>query len=510
MRNLSSCRLGWFLCVWLGLGGCSPDCPKGSTRQGSACVPANDAAVADGTQTSPSLGSDKNKDAGPGAGKAQPTASGVAGRGGVSAAHGGSGSAAVGGALPNSAGTTAPPSGGNGSPGGVSSNPAGGQSGATPPPKTGPCTGSPGQNTCDDLTLLQCDANGDIAMQEACSSAINCQIGLVAGKCAVCNPGTFMCDGTTLNKCGDAGQYTLADTCDSAALCREAAGACTDMVCTPNTNSCAANGSLQTCSADGAKFDTTLPCPNTCDAKNGKCFDCMPGTKSCQGDTLLSCSSAGMQVSSACGGATPRCLTNKCVACLDSTDCVQTNECVPTVCDTDLHSCVASSAKPAGSPCGTNMVCNDLGICSSCGNGKVDLGENCDPKASEWANAGDRCDAALCRISDKVYTESSSSVCSANANACWPGAAWACAAFTLECTRACSGPGDDSCVTSSFHGSCESFAYMGTTLTGCFITCPSGSINCPPPMVCTSVPDAPDFHFCGLQPYPTMTTTPAP
>jgi hypothetical protein len=378
---------------------------------------------------------------------------------------------------------------------------AGGQSGSASAPKTGVCANSPGQNVCDDVTLYQCDANGDASAHEDCQSAMLCAIGLPSGKCAVCNPGTFKCDGATLNKCGDDGQYTMTDMCSSPALCKEAAGACTEMVCTPNSKSCGSDGSLQTCSADGSKIASSVACPNTCDAKNGKCFDCMPGSKMCVGDQLQTCSASGMQSTTTCGGTTPRCLGNKCVACVADNDCPQTNECIPNMCDKATNRCVPSTAKPAGTRCGTNMVCNDLGLCTGCGNGMTEpeLGENCDPKDPGWVNSGDRCDKTTCRITDRIYTEPGA--CSQNGNACWPNGTWACAAGALECTTPCEGF-EDRCVTNTFKGKCLTVTWMNRQLIGCFIPC-QNSIDCPPPMVCTNTPDDLNTKFCGLQEFPT-------
>jgi len=69
------------------------------------------------------------------------------------------------------------------------------------------------------------------------------------------------------------------EKCASADLCKDNAGACTQMVCTPNAKTCDASGNLLSCNAGGTDFANREACGvGLCDAANGRCNKCMPGT----------------------------------------------------------------------------------------------------------------------------------------------------------------------------------------------------------------------------------------
>ncbi|MET0390762.1 MAG: hypothetical protein ABW321_32615 [Polyangiales bacterium] len=379
---------------------------------------------------------------------------------------------------------------------------------------TGPCANAAGRAVCDAATLLSCDAAGvPTGAPLACESAMYCELGLAAGACAICNPGSFKCEGRTLSLCKPEGQYMQLDTCASEALCKEAAGACTEMVCTPNDKVCGADGSLLTCNADGSELMPGMRCENGCDAMNSKCFDCLPGAKQCQDGTsnLLTCSAEGVPSSAACSGETPRCVGDKCVACIASNDCPQTDDCVPTICD-GANRCVPDRPRQAGTRCGNNGICDDRGECTQCGNGVIDAEENCDPAHPAWMNDSERrCDPSACLVTELVYA-TRSQCAQPNpppGNACWPGAGWACALGGLQCVTPCTAGNDAPCRTTTERGSCETVYLDMQPYTGCFITCrDDNNLDCPRGMVCTSVPGD-SVSFCALQEWP-MPPSPMP
>lgn len=96
--------------------------------------------------------------------------------------------------------------------------------------------------------------------------------------------------------------------------------------------------------------------------------------------------------------------------CTTDTECGDSNACNGTETCTN-HVCKAGTVPAEGASCGTGMVCH-ASTCTSitCGDGKVDTGEECDDGAKN-GTAGDPCNAT-CHFSCKADTDCS------NNNAC--------------------------------------------------------------------------------------------
>jgi hypothetical protein len=87
-------------------------------------------------------------------------------------------------------------------------------------------------------------------------------------------------------------QSALVSDCGNAARCDAAGGACVAPICTPGTVSCD-GARLLTCSADGSAFTDTASCASAalCDARAGSCRPpaCAPNERRCEGAQLLLC-----------------------------------------------------------------------------------------------------------------------------------------------------------------------------------------------------------------------------
>ena len=317
------------------------------------------------------------------------------------------------------------------------------------------CLGSAGQAVCDGTTLYLCNPDGTQADQRTCGSARQCQAGIAARDCAACSPGDYRCSAAKLERCTDDGQgWSLANTCDSVGLCNASAHACTKSACLPNTFTCVGDA-LRKCKDDQTGFDDPQPCaPGTCDSNRGECLSCVPGKKSCDGATALTCNADGSsQEQRACTGTTPHCSPGNgaCVECTSDGECQSpTQACRAASCNLGTGVCEQQSAAEGSdcalpglsggrcngqgscveclddshcegklgrsrcnalsdlcSACATDDDCDTdnfkgcslLGQCvdvAGCGNRVVDVlaGEECDPTAPEWSTL--TCDPSTC------------------------------------------------------------------------------------------------------------------
>jgi hypothetical protein len=365
----------------------------------------------------------------------------------------------------------------------------------------GPCAGHGDESFCDDATMHHCAASAEAGPAEKCMSAALCQVGATSGACAVCVPGTFQCEGVMLNQCTDAGQYMPAMECASADLCKEDAGACLDMQCMPNSVTCSSDGkTLKTCNADGSEFASEEPCGAPgCNQTLKQCNVCMPGAKSCSGNSLTTCSTDGqgmMEMECAARGgecATSMCRNNacvagvmtvgtacsagkcdatgKCVECITGADCPDPGPCNTKTCS--LGKC-GMQPKASGTTCpGDGMICDGRGGCmhKPCGNGVLDPGEACDPNPTTDPQ---RFCTASCKWRNAQYA-----ACSfANGTSCPvnSGQGWFCGP-NGACSHSCSESSD--CKTETGYGNCIAFGNSGLN---CAISCGS----CPNGLKCVS------------------------
>jgi hypothetical protein len=155
------------------------------------------------------------------------------------------------------------------------------------------------------------------------------------------------------------------------------------------------------------------------------------------------------------------------VQCTASNQCRGGTECAPATCDSS-GMCV-NPPKAARQRCATG-VCDDSGRCvecwvdddctggefavcqgdhcvngPGCGNGELEVGEECDPKMPGWDTT--TCDSQ-CRT--LVYA-----ACDFNAGGPCP-AGWFCGPHG-GCSKACSGPNSNECSFPGYDGACRRF-----------------------------------------------------
>lgn len=486
-----------------GLASCADvECPSGTMEIGGNCVMPSSTEMGDTASSEPRSTAGADSQA---ASTAAPDAtSGGNPRPGVGAGgSGGTSDGAVGMSPPVAAGEKTPnESEKNPSDGGVSDavNGAGADASAEQPAE-GPCRDNPGLTLCDGAALIACNINGSADSTEMCKDEMLCQVGLSIGKCATCNPGTFVCEDAALSEC-QSGEYVVIDHCPSAALCSEAAGACSEMVCKPNLKSCASNGDLKTCNADGSEFANVESCgANLCDAKNSRCNECVPNSSTCEGDAAVRCNADGQGTQRESCSPMNECYTASCKsgACRDSPKARGTS-CRQGVCD-GSGTCVACLQD---SDCESNEACkNRECVQKTCSERSLDIaaGENCDPDSPQYRNVPKgSCDPDKCQITDKIYQASCTS--SAGGAPVWTDSEWYCNGVGTP-AKYCT-PGDDApCRTTSGHGKCLTYGTQNAPadrLYLCGIPCP----DCPSGTSCHEVADG--ASTCGHHDavYPTM------
>lgn len=379
-------------------------CPEGTTAVGGACKSASSGMQSGGQGSSPNAQSgdpgvagSQPKAAAGGSGNTGPVATKTAGgAGNTSLASAGrsanagtgspsapisAGSAATSTQSPSMAGsgasgsadwhTDVPAAGASagqdgssqGVPSGMNGNAPGAGTGASAPmAPLGVCAMNANQTICEGEVMHHCSADGQSTAPETCMSPTLCQLGVPSSACAVCNPGTFKCTGAKLEKCNDAGQYEFGATCATAALCKEESGQCTEMVCQPGKKTCAPDGTIQTCNTDGSAQSPGDRCgQDLCDARNGTCYKCKPGSVTCSGKNAVTCSSDGSTT-------TPK-------------TCESQNDCVVASCS-DGVGCMSGSYQPAKTRCTSSggAQCDGTGHCVECMDSSVCGQKKCGPK----------------------------------------------------------------------------------------------------------------------------------
>lgn len=306
-----------------------------------------------------------------------------------------------------------------------------------------PCRGRTGGTLCDKSVLLHCDASGKPAERETCSDEMSCQLGLSTGKCSKCNPGSFKCTGAQLESCNSTGQYVMGETCSSAALCNATAGACTTDICAPNTMSCAADGTLQTCNADGSAIIGSKPCgANKCDAQNKRCIACVASSKACDGDSVVTCAADGLSMElTACNAGGAECMAATCVgdACAMSpmpakTKCAAgicdgSGECVGCLTDPD---CTGANEACVDQRCITKVCTANETICTSDG-----TLQTCNSDGTSVEGTPRACGPGLCDAENKTCFG-----CVPNKNTCNGATAVRCSAAGVPTNEVCTAAND--------------------------------------------------------------------
>ena len=307
-------------------------------------------------------------------------------------------------------------------------------------PKGDHCAACLKDNDCgapaSDCELATCSADGtcgktSVAKDTACGAPGQGGKCDGAGACVYCAPGDVKCDGLTPSTCDAKGQWQAGAACtDGTPICSQ--GACVaclaDADCPVSANECL----VSTCSAQHtcgytpkAQGDVCANGAGTCDGA-GQCDFCQPGSKVCNGDSLLVCGNSGQyDAPITCSGATSKCdpQNPKCVACYDASQCPQgANACLVATCAG--NQCGFSNA-PNGTACtsnGTPGTCNGSGLCFVCQPGS----SLCNGNLLESCNAVGQYDATSCNGGTPYCNQSSPSCvqclnagqCPASGNPC--------------------------------------------------------------------------------------------
>jgi hypothetical protein len=314
------------------------------------------------------------------AGKQSMTTGKAAGAGGSTADKDGSGTSDG-----KNGGDSSNTDGGGGS-GGMSSNESSGSggssgsAGSTPPKpavKVVPaCMGRAGEMVCDGAKMIKCGEMFEAAETQPCQNEARCRAGLEGGKCGACDPGVVECMESDLYECNMAGEMVMTEHCDSPALCDEIGKKCDPAECQMDEHKCE-GGELLRCLDDLTGFESKMSCPmELCDATGKKCNMCLPNSKMCVGDTLEVCSADGSgKQEMKCPADKPLCDVDKCVQCMDASDCKVSNSCQTTSCNNGM--CTTPQPKQVGTSCSDNggKVCSLLGECVAC-NTDLDCNSN--------------------------------------------------------------------------------------------------------------------------------------
>jgi hypothetical protein len=273
------------------------------------------------------------------------------------------------------------------------------------------CRGNAAAAVCDGGgTMFKCGSNGVAASSEKCASARHCQLGIAAGSCAICLPGEFHCNGDSLEVCDAAGRtYQKTEACPAGA-CDAVAGMCRGAAC-PEQRAICEGDVLKVCPRGATSFNEVARCdPTLCNAAAARCDACLPGTRSCEGDTAVSCATDGSQRERRdCAQDQVHCVgAGQCVECGRDADCEGSSPCKSAYCDLVSGMC-AEQPRPVGSPCPDGM-CSPDGTCVAC------LAETDCPAAGACQSRS--CDAAthICQLkpaSEGTRCGSGSGVCDA-------------------------------------------------------------------------------------------------
>lgn len=345
----------------------------------------------------------------------------------------------------------------------------------------------PESTSCEGEDLVQCSPDGSSStvgpcmQEEGSCKLMTCQ----SGNCAPSNQpeGTTCAKGVCDSQGACVGCLGAAD-CASGEVCVD--NACITEACEPKATTCTSDGTLQTCNDTGTAVASMKKCGRgLCDADGAKCFKCMPNTMTCSGNAAVVCDSSGEEQRTACS-ATNNCTTAACSA----GECTSSNKAAGTSCGSmkcDGNGGCNWECADDGD-CESNEYCEDHMCASKCGNGRIDPGESCDTKMTEW---GGFC-TSQCEVSAAVYAK-----CETAGASCGPGGPFFCSP-TGSCTHVCTR--DSDCAVAGKRAVCADVSRVGGTDDVCTIDCGSGQ-TCGSGLSCKNVGSATDTSrrvpMCG-------------
>ena len=247
-----------------------------------------------------------------------------------------------------------------------------------------------------------CPADSNVCTDEVCNATGTC---VSQPNVAPCDDGQFctttdVCSGGVCGGSGDpcAGGDTCNDQCDEALdTCAETGTACEDgLFCTAN-DTCQSG----TCTGGGDACAGGDACNATCNEELFHCFSA-PGT-SCDGGE---CNDTGM------------CLLEQGGTCASDADCLVGDcidgICCESACDSGCEACAFALTGVADGICapilaGTDPddecrlpggvdVCDGSGSCTFCGDGTLEIGEECD----DGGNVSGDCCSSSCQLENEL------------------------------------------------------------------------------------------------------------
>ncbi len=255
---------------------------------------------------------------------------------------------------------------------------------------TGVTSCSTGTETCVDSTPK---TNGTICGTDLVCNGGSCVACAAGGACssnpdAACHDGVFSCS-TGTQACVDGAAKANGTTCGTNLVCNGGAcSACTagtacvgnpDPACHDGVTSCATGASAcvdGAAKANGTTCGTNLVCSagvcSACTASLACTTNpdpaCHDGVTSCSTGTQTCIDGAAKTNGTTCGSNLV-CNGGACSACTANAACNYnpSSACLTgiTSCSTGSETCLDSTAKPNGTICGTDQVCNG-GVCASC------------------------------------------------------------------------------------------------------------------------------------------------
>ena len=290
-----------------------------------------------------------------------------------------------------------------------------------------------------------------VAAGTACGNGGTCN---GAGLCFVCQPGSKVCNGNQLLTCNQNGQYDVASCQGGTPVCNGANPACvqctTAAQCPAGNNPCAVAACTNNVCGFTPKAAGTACNGGTCDG-SGQCNACTPGTKICNGNSVLSCNAQGQyDAPLTCGGNTAYCdpANPGCYACVTAANCpASQGPCLVATCNghvcgfantangtacSDGDACTQTDSCQNGACAGTNPKtcsaldqCHDAGVCSpatgTCSNPSKANGAACND--GNACTQTDSCQAGTCTGASPVVCGAldqchTAGVCNAQTGTC--------------------------------------------------------------------------------------------
>jgi hypothetical protein len=179
------------------------------------------------------------------------------------------------------------------------------------------------------LSALSCPAD-TIALKENKDADIIIDAALPEG--AICIPGTAHCIGNEIYQCNENGSDWTVTSCEQDKTCIN--GKCETLLCSPYTAKCDSETSVQICAANGLSWGDPSPCKEDEICVGGACMPkkCDSGSKSCVQNKLITCKDDGSGYEEKDCGKGQLCFKDKCIECVEDTDCGDVGICQDGLC----------------------------------------------------------------------------------------------------------------------------------------------------------------------------------